>query len=100
MMPRGPVIGPFDFNSTLAYTILAENTDIFVGFEVLRAVVIECLIFWDTTSCRTLKVSRRFGGTRRLHLQVLRISQARNQREAGTKLRLLLHAGFLLGVIS
>jgi hypothetical protein len=40
-------------------------------------------IFWDITPCSPLKVNRRFGGTYRLHLQGPRISQARNQREAG-----------------
>jgi hypothetical protein len=34
----------------------------------------------------------------RLHLQGPRISQTRNQREAGRKQRRLLHAGFLLGL--
>jgi hypothetical protein len=35
-------------------------------------------IFWDITPCSPLKVNRRFGGTC-LHLQGLRISQARKQ---------------------
>jgi hypothetical protein len=35
-------------------------------------------IFWDITPCSPFKVSRRFGGTCRLHLQRRRISQARN----------------------
>jgi hypothetical protein len=42
-------------------------------------------IFWDMTLCSPLKVNRRFGGAFRLNLQCLRISQARNQREAGSK---------------
>jgi hypothetical protein len=57
-----------------------------VGFEVLTAVVVKSCIFWDVTPCSPLKLNRRFGGTCRLHLQGRRISQARNQREAGGKL--------------
>jgi hypothetical protein len=37
------------------------------------------------TPCSPLKVNRRFGGTCRLCLQGRRISQARNQRKAGSK---------------
>jgi hypothetical protein len=40
-------------------------------------------IFWDIMPYSPLKINRRFGGTCRLHLRGLRISQARNQREAG-----------------
>jgi hypothetical protein len=39
-------------------------------------------IFWDITSCNPLKISRRFGETRRLHPQGRRITQARHQLEA------------------
>jgi hypothetical protein len=39
-------------------------------------------IFWSITPCSPLKMNRRFGGTYRLHLQVRRISRARNQRES------------------
>jgi hypothetical protein len=42
-------------------------------------------VFWDITPCNPLKVGRRFGGTCRLHHQGRRISQARNQHEAGSK---------------
>jgi hypothetical protein len=55
---------------------------IFVGFEVLTAVVMKSTIFWDITPCSPLKFNRRFGGTYRLHLQGRRISQAINQRES------------------
>jgi hypothetical protein len=37
---------------------------------------------WDITPCNPLKVSRRLGGTYRLHLQGRRISQAGNQQKA------------------
>jgi hypothetical protein len=43
---------------------------IFVGFEVLIAVVMKNNIFWDITPCCPLKVKQRFGGPYRLHLQV------------------------------
>jgi hypothetical protein len=42
-------------------------------------------IFWDITPCSPLKVDRRFGVSYRIHLQVRRISQARNQHEARSK---------------
>jgi hypothetical protein len=41
-------------------------------------------VFWDTKPCGQLQVNRRSGGTCRLHLQGGRISQVRNQHEAGT----------------
>jgi hypothetical protein len=39
---------------------------LYVGFEVLTAVVMKSTIFWDITPCCPLKVNRRFGGTYRL----------------------------------
>jgi hypothetical protein len=39
----------------------------------------------DITPCGLLKVNRRFGGTCHLHLQGRKISQERNQSEAGSK---------------
>jgi hypothetical protein len=41
-------------------------------------------VFWDITSYDPVKVSRRFEGTYRLHLQGRRVSQARNPHEAST----------------
>jgi hypothetical protein len=40
-----------------------------VGFEVLTAVVMKSIIFWDITPGSPLSFSRRFGGTYRLRLQ-------------------------------
>jgi hypothetical protein len=60
-----------------------------VGFEVLTAVVMENSIFWNITLRSPLKVNLRFGGTCRLHLQGLRISQARSQRDAGRRLNII-----------
>jgi hypothetical protein len=48
-------------------------------------------IFWDITPCSPLKVSRRFGGTYLIHHHGQRISQARNLREAGSKLNIPEH---------
>jgi hypothetical protein len=56
----------------------------YILFEVLTAVVMNSLIFWDITPCSPLKVNWCFGRTCRLHLQGRRISQARNHHEAGT----------------
>jgi hypothetical protein len=39
-------------------------------------------VSWDITRCNPLKVSWRFGTTCRLHLQSVRISKKRNQRES------------------
>jgi hypothetical protein len=46
---------------------------------------LKCYIFWDTMPCSLLIVKWRFGGICRLQLQGQRISQARSQREAGSK---------------
>jgi hypothetical protein len=51
----------------------------FVGLQVLIAVVMKSIV-----PCNPLKTNRRFGICR-LHLQGRRISQARNQYEAGSK---------------
>jgi hypothetical protein len=42
-------------------------------------------IFWDITPCSPLKFNRYFRGIFYLHLQVRRKTQARIQREAGSK---------------
>jgi hypothetical protein len=52
------------------------NIYIFVGFEVLTAVVMKNFIFWYITQCSPLKVNWRIRGTYRLHLQGQRISKA------------------------
>jgi hypothetical protein len=49
-------------------------------------------LLWDIMPCSPLKANQRFGGTRCLHLQSRRISQARNQREAGSKHSLKMEA--------
>jgi hypothetical protein len=45
----------------------------------------KCSVFWDTTPCNPLKANRRFGGKFRLHLQVRRTRQARNNHEVSSK---------------
>jgi hypothetical protein len=47
-----------EYNYISVFTSEMENTVIFVGSEVLTAVV----IFWDITPCTPLKFKRRFGG--------------------------------------
>jgi hypothetical protein len=59
-----------------------------IGSEVPTAVPMKSPIFWDIMP---LKVKRHFRGPCRLHLQGRRISQARNQREAGGKHILFVH---------
>jgi hypothetical protein len=60
-----------------------------VKFEILTAAVTKSTIFWDIKPCSPLKVSRRFRGTCRLHLQGRRISRARNKRESRWQSKLL-----------
>jgi hypothetical protein len=41
------------------------NNFLLIGFEVLTAVIIKSINFWDITPCSPLSVNRRFGGTYR-----------------------------------
>jgi hypothetical protein len=61
----------------------------YVGFEVVSPAVMKCSVVWNITSCNLFESNRRCGGTYCLHLQCRRISQARNEHEAGRKLSLL-----------
>jgi hypothetical protein len=47
---------------------------------------LKSFVFSDITLCSQLKFGRRFRGTYRLHLRCRKISQTRNQHEAGSKL--------------
>jgi hypothetical protein len=58
---------------------MLENTVTFVGFEILTAIATKTSILWDVTSCGTVKVNTRFGGTYRLHLQSQRVNQTKHQ---------------------
>jgi hypothetical protein len=67
-----------------------------IGLEVLTVVVAKSSVFWYIMPSSPSKVNRCFGGTCRPHLvEGQRISQGRNQCEAGSN---LLHTGFLLGL--
>jgi hypothetical protein len=46
-------------------------------------------IFWDVMPCNPLKVNRHLGGTCCLHHQGRRLTQARNQRDASSRHRIL-----------
>jgi hypothetical protein len=65
-----------------------------VGFEVLTAVVIKSIIFWDMTLCSPLSFNRRFSGTYRLHLQGRRnrFSKIQQAQMAGRIIRLKMEA--------
>jgi hypothetical protein len=54
-----------------------------LGFEVLTAVIMNKLVFWDM-SYSPLKVKRRFGETYHIHFQSPRISEAKKERENST----------------
>jgi hypothetical protein len=59
-----------------------------------------CPLFWDITPCSPLKVNRHLGGTYRLHLRCLVISQARNKLQAVIeRLCFLVQSGFLLDLL-
>jgi hypothetical protein len=69
---------PMNVPYEIVYLLTCANYPIlhFVRFEVLTAAVMKSSIFWYTRPCNPFKVSRCFGGTRLLHLQGGRISEA------------------------
>jgi hypothetical protein len=56
------------------------------GFEVLPALIMKSSVFLDITSCSPLAVNIRLSGIYHLRLQDRKTSQARNQREADSKI--------------
>jgi hypothetical protein len=64
------------------YTCINILLEILRDLKPQRKLDIKRTTFWDITPCSPLKVNRRFGGTYRLHLQVRKISRARNQVES------------------
>jgi hypothetical protein len=86
----------------------SHHIPLIVGFVVLTAATIKRSIFLDITPCSPLEFNLRFEGICRLHLLGRRISQARNQLEAGSKqsnplaesgVCCLLYTGFLHGLL-
>jgi hypothetical protein len=69
-------------------TPCSQTSSVYVGFEVLTAVVMKSTIFWDMTPCSPVNFNRRFGGTNPHHLQGRRISRARNQKVASRALKM------------
>jgi hypothetical protein len=61
---------------------------------VLTAMIMKSSVFWDMTPCSPLKVNQCFGGISQFRLHCRRISQARQQHEAGSFTCFLLHADF------
>jgi hypothetical protein len=61
-------------------TILISNLSLSLSscfeFEVLTAVIMKSIIFWDVTPCSLVKVNRRSIGKYCLHRQVRRVNQA------------------------
>jgi hypothetical protein len=66
-------------------SMYAARRVLFVGFEVLTAVVMKSSVFCDITPLSPVNVNGHFRGICRLHLEVRRIRQARKEREAGRK---------------
>jgi hypothetical protein len=71
--------GNRNFHST-AFLGKVRKEDI--NIEVLSAVTMKKFIFWNITPLTKVNVSRRFGGTHRLHLQGRKASQENKQQEA------------------
>jgi hypothetical protein len=57
-------------------------SSLFYWFEVLAPVAMKASVLWGTTPCSLLKINRRFGRTRCLHLHDGRISRTRNCSKA------------------
>jgi hypothetical protein len=55
---------------------------VFVGFEVLTAVVMKSAVFCDIVPCSPFEVNQRLGWIYCLHPQGRRITRARKQRES------------------
>jgi hypothetical protein len=69
--------------------ICTVQTNFYVGFEVLTAMVMKSSLLHDITPYGPFTVNRHFGGTCHLHLQGRGISQA---------ISTCFHAGFFLGL--
>jgi hypothetical protein len=54
-----------------------------VRSKVLTVLFTKISVFWDTSSCVSMNVRRRFRGTCRLNLRSSRVSQTNNQQEVG-----------------
>jgi hypothetical protein len=63
------------------FIVITHGLNINIGFEILRAVTMENVIFWGVKPC-SLVVYRRFGGTYYLHRLGPRESQGSNKEEA------------------
>jgi hypothetical protein len=74
----------------------------YVGFEVLKVVVMKSFIFWDITPCSLLKMNRYFRGTCPFYIQGHTMNPARNQCEEGSMLASKYHLTFnrLLSITS
>jgi hypothetical protein len=58
---------------------------LFLSSFILSMFHLNSSVFWDITLSSALEINRCFGGTICLYLQDRRISQARDQNEAGSK---------------
>jgi hypothetical protein len=65
------------------YSNAKHDLNYFVGFSVFAAVVMKRSVFWDVKPSIPLKLNRCFGGIYHLSHQGRRISDARNEHEAG-----------------
>jgi hypothetical protein len=50
----------FEHHLLIQAAARTKTNEIYVGFEVLTAAVMNGTVFWDTTPCSPLKVNQRF----------------------------------------
>jgi hypothetical protein len=63
--------------------VLCSHSGDYVEFYALTAVITKSSIIWDITPCGQVEANLCFGGINCFHLQGVRVSQGRNQNEAG-----------------
>lgn len=62
-----------------------QRISVNISFDLLTTVLMKSSIILNVTTCRMVKVNRRFAGRFCLNFQGLRISQGKTQCQAGSK---------------
>jgi hypothetical protein len=83
------ILPPYFF--TISFNIILPGRFFLSGFRTrslyVGLAVMKSSVFRDITPCSLLEVNRRVEGTCRLHIQGRRLSQSKDQHEAGSKQR-------------
>jgi hypothetical protein len=69
-----------------AENLQTKTCNTHIGFEALTTVIMKRSLCWNITPFHLLRFKWRYGEKCRLHLQGRRMSQAKNQHEAGSKI--------------